>query len=147
MQLSKRIEDDIAMIVESLGFKLYDIEYSTSKIIVYIDKSGGVSIDDCELVSRNISAMLDVEDPVQHAYTLEVSSPGINRKLRKPEHFQGAMGMNCRVKTFEEVNDKKFIKGKIKECKENSVVIEDNSGSYEIDYGNIKSARLDEELF
>ncbi len=147
MMLSKKIEDDIAMIVESLGFELYDIEYSTKKLVIYIDRKEGITIGDCELVSKNVGAFLDVEDPIAHSYTLEVSSPGINRKLRKKEHFDAAVGKPCLIKTYTEVESLRVIKGVLKESKDDSVVVRIDAGDVEIKLDNIKSARIDEEIF
>ncbi len=145
--MSKKIEDDIVMIVESLGFRLYDIEYTTKKVVIYIDREGGVTIDDCELVSRNVSAMLDVEDPVEHSYILEVSSPGINRKLKRKEHFDAAVGKRCLIKTHEDIDSSKVFKGLLKNSTENGVTLQLDKGDVEISFDNIKSARIDEDLF
>jgi ribosome maturation factor RimP len=67
---------------------------------IFIDKAGGVSLDDCTAVSRAVSTALDVEDPIDGAYDLEVSSPGLDRPLRTPEHFQKFLGSKVRVRTF-----------------------------------------------
>ncbi|WP_025209767.1 ribosome maturation factor RimP [Hippea sp. KM1] len=138
--LSDELKEDIFVVVESLGFSVYDIEVSQKKLTIYIDKPGGVSIDDCELASRNISALLDVKDPFSNSYVLEVSSPGINRKLKTREHFDAARGKRCLVHTHFPVNDSKMFKGVLTECDDEGIVI----GGVRIEFDNIKKARIDE---
>lgn len=143
MFLSEKIREDIIMIVESLGLKVYDIEYSGSKITVYIDKDGGVSIGDCETVSKNIGVMLDALDPIEHSYILEVSSPGMNRKLRKVEHFKYAVGKKCIVKTHKPVDSSKIFRGVLSSCDDNGIVINTDKGDVHLEFDNIKKARID----
>ncbi|AEA33686.1 ribosome maturation factor RimP [Hippea maritima] len=138
--LSEELKEDIFVVVESLGYSVYDIELTQKKITIYIDKPGGVSIDDCELASRNISALLDVKDPFSGSYTLEVSSPGINRKLKTKEHFMAAIGKKCVVHTHFPVDNSKVFKGILTECNDNEIVIE----GVRIEFDNIKKARIDE---
>ena len=87
--------------IERLGFELADLELKlggrSGLVRVFIDRPEGIGIDDCEVVSRQVSAILDVEDPLPGNYTLEVSSPGLDRKLTKPEHFRRFMGEEVKV--------------------------------------------------
>ncbi|WP_022669736.1 ribosome maturation factor RimP [Hippea alviniae] len=138
--LSEEVKKDIFVIVESLGFSVYDIECTTKKITVYIDKPGGVTINDCELASRNISALLDVKDPFVNSYVLEVSSPGINRKLKTVEHFKAALGKKCLIHTHFPVNNSNSFSGILQSVEEDGVVI----GNTKIEFDNIKKARIDE---
>ena len=89
--LRERLIALIEPLVERLGCELVDLEYGTGRgsalVRLYIDRPGGVGIEDCERVSREVSALLDVEDPIPTAYTLEVSSPGFDRVLRTRAHF------------------------------------------------------------
>ncbi len=146
MILSKKLEEDITMIVESLGCSVYDIECNRAKITVYIDKEGGVSIDDCERVSRDVSVLLDVEDPFSTSYTLEVSSPGINRKLKKTEHFLKALNKRCVVKTHSSIENAKIFKGIIKEIDDKGFSIDTESKVVYIEFDNVKNAKLDEKI-
>src|SRR5207249_7203635 len=86
------------------GLELVDVEFAGAGgrqvLRLNIDRAGGVSLDDCTSVSRAVSAALDVEDPLQGAYDLEVSSPGLDRPLRTPEHFEKYAGENVRVKAY-----------------------------------------------
>ncbi|MBO5340757.1 MAG: ribosome maturation factor RimP [Oscillospiraceae bacterium] len=91
-------------LVEQAGCSLWDVEYvkeaGTWFLRIYIDKEGGVSIEDCEAVSRPLSDKLDEADPIEGSYTLEVSSAGADRVLKKPEHFQQFMGAEVEVRLY-----------------------------------------------
>ena len=91
-------------VVEQAGCSLWDVEYvkeaGTWFLRVYIDREGGVSIDDCEAVSRPLSDLLDQADPIEGSYTFEVSSAGADRALKKPEHFAAFMGQEVEVRLY-----------------------------------------------
>ncbi len=91
-------------IVEQAGCTLWDVEYVKEAgewfLRVYIDKEGGVSIEDCEAVSRPLSDALDEQDPIEGSYTFEVSSAGLERTLRRPEHFKSCIGQRVDVKLY-----------------------------------------------
>jgi ribosome maturation factor RimP len=145
MNLDKKVEENITMIVESLGLKVYDIDYSNAKIAIYIEKDdGNVTISDCENVSKNVSVMLDVEDPIPSKYTLEVSSPGINRILRKKEQFDAAVGKKCYFRTHRPIDSKKVFRGVLESVNDDGIVLKLEDNSLEIGFDNIKKARLDE---
>ncbi len=146
MFLDKKLEEEITLLVESLGAAVYDIECTGSKIVVYIDKEDGVSVNDCENVSRSISVLLDVNDPFEHSYILEVSSPGINRKLKKREHFEKAVGKKCVIKTHSAIESSKVFRGILKMCDETGIVMYNKDKEINIEFDNIKNARLDEDI-
>lgn len=102
-------------VVEANGCTLWDVEYIKEAgswyLRVYIDKEDGVSIDDCEAVSRAVSDLLDEADPIQDAYTFEVSSAGADRALKKPEHFAAFLGAEVDVKFYQAVNGSKSCTG------------------------------------
>ncbi len=103
-----------APIVEKAGCTLWDVEYVKEAgewfLRVYIDKEGGVSIDDCEAVSRPVSDKLDETDPIEGSYIFEVSSAGADRVLKKPEHFQQFLGSEVEVKLYRPVDGcKEFV--------------------------------------
>ena len=105
MDYIKRTEELVTPILERMGFELYDIEMlkeSGAKVLrVYIDKDGGITSDDTADVCRELSDLIDREkDFIQEAYTLEVSSPGITRALKKPEHFSKNVGKDVEIKTY-----------------------------------------------
>ena len=102
-------------VVEGAGCTLWDVEYVKEAgewfLRVYIDKEGGVSIDDCEAVSRPLSDLLDEADPIQDPYTFEVSSAGADRALKRPEHFQAFLGAPVDVKFYRPQNGQKTCTG------------------------------------
>ncbi len=102
-------------VVEANGCSLWDVEYVKEAgswyLRLYIDKEGGVSIDDCEAVSRAVDPMLDEADPIPDAYTFEVSSAGADRHLKKPAHFQAFLGAEVDVKFYKAVNGQKSCTG------------------------------------
>lgn len=102
-------------VVEANGCTLWDVEYIKEAgswyLRLYIDKADGVSIDDCEAVSRTVSDLLDEADPIQDSYTFEVSSAGADRALKKPEHFQAFLGAEVDVKFYHAVNGSKSCTG------------------------------------
>lgn len=104
-----------APIVAEQGCTLWDVEYvkeaGTWILRVYIDKEGGVSINDCEAVSRPLSDKLDEEDPIEGSYTLEVSSAGADRVLKKPEHFAAFIGSEVDVRLYRPIEGKKEFVG------------------------------------
>ncbi len=100
--MRQQLLDMLEPVVKAMGYELIDIDVNASRssglLRLYIDCEGGVSLDDCEKVSRQVSAVLDVEDPIPGHYTLEVSSPGLNRSLRTREHFERYTGSRVKVK-------------------------------------------------
>ena len=110
-------------------------------------KSGGVTLNDCENVSRDLSAALDVEDIIAHAYTLEVSSPGLDRTLSKPEHFVRFTGSTVKIKTYQPINGQKIFRGKLLSFVEDTVTVELETGAaLEITMTNIAKASLEVEF-
>ncbi len=100
-------------IAEECGCYIYDIEYAKEGknryLRIFADKDGGISLDDCEAISRRMSDVLDEKDPIKENYVLEVSSPGIERKLKNPEHFKRYLGEVVEIGLFKPVNDSKTI--------------------------------------
>lgn len=85
--------------VNELGYELVELEHSSALVRIYIDKAGGITVDDCERVSKQVSAVLDATDPIPGHYTLEVSSPGLERPLRTAAHFVAAVGKRAKLTT------------------------------------------------
>ena len=107
-------------IVEQAGCTLWDVEYVKEAgewfLRVYIDKEGGVDINDCEAVSRPLSDLLDEADPIQGSYTFEVSSAGLDRPLKKPEHFAACAGQQVDVRFYRPVDGRKEYTGALVGC-------------------------------
>lgn len=136
-------------ILESMGLTLWEIEFQKHGpqwlLRIYIDReAGGVTLSDCETVSRDLSAVLDVEDFIQHAYTLEVSSPGLDRTLTKPEHFARFTGSMLKVKTYQPINGQKVFRGRLTGMFDDKINLAlDADSMLEIAMNNITKASLE----
>jgi len=132
--------------VEALGFELIDAELtgsgSQTLLRVYIDSPGGINVKDCAMVSRQLSTVLDVEDPIPGHYTLEVSSPGLDRPLVKRKDFERFTGADIRVKLFQPILGRRNFTGRLKGIAGDHIVLELDKESYELAFENIEKARL-----
>lgn len=141
-----RTEELIMPILEENGFDLVDVEYvkegSNWYLRVYIDKPGGITIEDCVLVSRSMSDILDREDYVEDAYTFEVSSPGLMRPLKKDKDFQRNLGNEVEIKTYRMVDKQKEFAGVLKSYDEQNITIETEDGEKVIARADIALIRL-----
>ena len=131
-----RFEKILRPITEEAGVEIYDVEYvkegSTWYLRAYIDKPGGICIDDCEAVSRRLSDILDEKDYIDDAYILEVSSPGLGRPLRKEKDFRRSLGEEVEVRTYRMIEKQKEFTGILKEYDEKTVTIEEDGGNVRI---------------
>ena len=120
-----------APIVEQAGCTLWDVEYVKEAgewfLRVYIDREGGVDISHCEAVSRPLSDLLDEADPIQSSYTFEVSSAGLDRVLRKEEHFAACMGQQVDVKLYRPLNGRKEYTGTLKGYADGNVTVDEHT--------------------
>ena len=132
--------------IDRLGYELTDVELKlggrSGLLRLYIDKDGGVDIDDCEAVSRQVSAILDVEDPIPGNYALEVSSPGLDRTLTKPAHFQRFMGEDIRVRLRFPVEGRRNFRGALKSADDENIEVEVDGEAHRLPISTIESARL-----
>jgi ribosome maturation factor RimP len=131
------------------GVELFDIELlGKGKVVLraVIDKEGGVTLDDCERFSRSLGALLDVEDPLPRSYTLEVSSPGLDRPLRDMKDFQKNSGKLARVITVEKIENQNFFIGRIKEVEHNLIMLSVSNREIAIPFEKISKAKLEVEL-
>ncbi len=107
-QVTEQIEKLIQPLLEDLGCELVDLEYQREQrgwvLRFFLDKVGGINLDDCAMASREISSLLDVENVINTAYSLEVSSPGIERPLKKPEDFKRFSGQLAKIKTLDSID-------------------------------------------
>lgn len=124
----QKLWDLIAPVVESEGMELVDLEYKKEGrdwfVRVFIDKADGITMDDCSLVSRQINPLLDVEDVVPHAFILEVSSPGLDRPLKKLSDYQRFQGKLARINTFAPQGGRKKFLGRIIGIEGESVLLD-----------------------
>ncbi len=127
-EYEKRTEELALPLVEENNFELVDVEYvkegSNWYLRLYIDKPGGINIDDCEVISRALSDKLDEEDYIEDAYILEVSSPGLGRPLKKDKDFARNIGNEVELKLFKAVDKQKEFTGILKEFDKETVTIE-----------------------
>ena len=121
-------EEILNPMVEKHGFELVDVEYVKEGgnwyLRAYIDKPGGITVDDCEVISRELSDKLDEKDFVEEAYILEVSSPGLGRPLKKEKDFARSLGEEVEVRTYRAVNRQKEFTGILKAYDKDSITIE-----------------------
>jgi ribosome maturation factor RimP len=132
--------------VSAMGFELVDVEMAGSQhhptLRVYIDSPRGVNVDDCAKVSRQLSALLDVEDPLPGQYTLEVSSPGLDRPLVKPEDFRRFVGETVKVKMQQPVLGRRNFSGRLVEVAADHVVVEVDKEIFNLAFDDMERARL-----
>ena len=120
-------------VMEENGFELVDVEYvkeaGTWYLRAYIDKPGGFTVDDCEMVSRKLGDWLDKEDFIDESYILEVSSPGLGRPLKKEKDFKRSLGEQVEIRLYKAVDRQKEFVGALKAYDENTVTIEYEDGA------------------
>ena len=124
----QRTEELIMPIIEQNQFELVDVEYvkegGTWYLWAYIDKPGGITVDDCEVVSRALSDLLDKHDFIEDAYVLEVSSPGLGRPLKKEKDFARSIGEEVDVRTFRAISHQKEFTGILRDYDKEKIVLE-----------------------
>lgn len=134
------LEESIEIAVKGCGAELYDIvtlkENDTNIFRVYVTAQGGINLDKCAEISRMISPLLDIDEPMQGKYNLEVSSPGIERKLKKPQHYKSSIGEKVKLKDFE----KNIITGELLEANDNDIKLKTEHGEETIAYDEISTA-------
>ena len=152
--LPEQVEQQIEKIVSSEGLELVHLEYKRQGrgylLRVDIDKEGGITLEDCQLVSHQVSAYLDVEDVVPAEYELQVSSPGLDRKFYRESDYRNFIGKLVRVKTAKPIRGLHVIVGRLKEYDGRNIVVTDPQGKknpdYEIPMADIKETRLEVEI-
>jgi ribosome maturation factor RimP len=144
--LIKKLMETIEPIVTALNYELYHMEYVEEAgeyyLRIYIDSENGISFEDCEKVSRRISEALDENDPIEEAYYLEVSSPGIERGLYTDKHLERYMGSEVNVKLNELFAGKRSIKGKLIRFDAESITVEEEAAEISIPRAIIKSVNI-----
>jgi len=132
--------------IERQGYELSDLEANLGGkggvVRIFIDHPDGISLEDCERVSLAVSALLDVEDPLPGQYSLEVSSPGLDRKLTKVEHFQRFVGETLKVQTRFPVEGRKRFRGTLVSSNNENIVVEVDGTSHSLPLATIDTARL-----
>lgn len=153
-QLLKKEEDELVSeiwnflepVIAAQGMEILEVEYRRESagwvLRIFLDSERGISVEDCAAVSRIAGDLLDVTDLIPNPYTLEVSSPGIDRPLRRLEHFQKYIGHIIEVRTISPIQDRRNFKGELKEASSEGVVIECDARNYSIPMSLIERARL-----
>jgi ribosome maturation factor RimP len=152
--LPGRVEEEIEKIVSSEGLELVHVDYRKQGrgwlLRIDIDKEGGVTLTDCELVSHQVSAFLDVEDVVPAEYELQVSSPGLDRKFYKESDYRKFIGRLVRVKTSKAIRGLHVIVGRLEEFDGKQIVVTDpqvkKDPRYVVPLADIKETRLEVEI-
>ncbi len=143
-KIEEKVENLVKDKVQKLGYNLYDVEYVKEGkefyLRIYIDKPTGITLEDCELVSNNVNELLDEADYIKEQYFLEVSSPGIERILKKDKHLKENIGKKVQIKLFKPFNGQKQYEGILKDFNENAVTIE-NLQNLKIERQNISQIK------
>ena len=150
-KLEKKIVKDVEKCFEEMcghtGLELVDIEYRRESsgwvLRIYIDKEGGVQLDDCSRTSSQLGDIIEVKDIIPGAYNLEVTSPGVNRPLKKEDDFTQVIGETIKLKTKTLLNKRKNFKGVLNEFKDGMLIIQSDGKEFNIPYNDVKKANLE----
>lgn len=145
-EIEQKTEALVTPIIEENHFELVDVEYvkegANMYLRIYADKEGGISIDDCVLISRALEAKLDADDFIKDAYILEVSSPGLGRPLKKEKDFLRSMGQSVDIKLYRAINKQKEFTGILKEYSREKMTLSIEGTDQEFETKSVASARL-----
>lgn len=145
-EYEKKAEELVLPLIKENNFELVDVEYvkegSNWYLRYYIDKEGGITVDDCEIISRALSDKLDEKDFIEDAYILEVSSPGLGRPLKKPKDFERSIGKEVEVKLYMAINRQKDFEGTLVSYDDNSVTVSVDGEDMVFDRSSIALIRL-----
>lgn len=140
--IEEKVEKLVEPIIEKIGYELYDVEYAKEGknyfLRIFIDNEKGIDLNDCEKVNNAITDILDEENYIKEQYFLEVSSPGVERLLRKDKHLKQNIGQQINIKLFKkDENGKKEYIGELKEFNEQNITIEQDDNKIQIERKNI----------
>lgn len=146
--IESKVEELLKTTIENMGYDLYDVLYEKEGkdyyLRIVIDKQNGIDINDCEKVNNEINPILDDADYIKEQYFLEVSSPGVERLLRKEKHFQAQIGNEILIKLFKPLNNQKEIIGILEEYNKNEITIKTYESTIKI---NIKDIAIAKTIF
>jgi len=144
--LRNRLEQLLRPVVETLGYELWELEFAARAkgglLRLYIDVASGITLDDCEKVSHAVSDVLDAADPIPGHYTLEVSSPGLDRVLRTPEQFTRYLGAQVRVEMAQAIGGRRRFVGRVASVHGGDLTLATEEGSMVLPISDIHRARL-----
>ncbi|MCK5726318.1 MAG: ribosome maturation factor RimP [Thiotrichaceae bacterium] len=140
------LNEIITSTVEGLGYELWGVDFrphaDNGLLRIYIESENGILVEDCANVSRQLSSVFDVEDPIPGAYTLEVSSPGLDRMLYTPKQYESYKGWMVKIKTRVPLDGRRNFKGTIEALNEDSVILKIDQELYEVPFDSIERSRL-----
>ena len=143
--LETKIKEVLEPVINDLGFKVYDIIYEKEAqdyyLRVFIEKDEVISSDDCALVSQTIDPILDEKDFIKGSYLLEVSSPGLERRIRDDAQLESAINSKIEVHTYKKVNEDKVLVGNLISFSESNIILDINNENIEIDRNNISTMK------
>lgn len=141
MSVADNVHDLLASLLEGRGLEVYDLTYGGGVLRIIVDKPGGVSLDEVADATKVVSRLLDDNDLVPGRYTLEITSPGLERPLRQPEHFARAVGETISVKLGPQAEGERRIQGVLMVCDDDGITIEENGVPHRMAYSDITKAR------
>ncbi len=146
-QLTRELWQMIEPVLEPEEIELVELEFQFEAgkwvLRLYIDSAKGITLDNCQNVSRQVGALFDIKDPIDKAYTLEVSSPGVNRVLRKEADFKRFAGSPVRIKTRSKISGRRNFVGVLKGAENDAIIVDVEGDLVQIDANEIDKARLD----
>jgi ribosome maturation factor RimP len=144
--MREQLTELLGPLVSALGYELWELEYlqraGGAVLRLYIDSPNGISLDDCERVSRAVSERLDSDDPIPGQYTLEVSSPGLDRVLRTPDHFGRFAGERVRVEMTRPIDGRKRFQGQLVDANDREITLNVDGGKVTLPIDQIHKARV-----
>ena len=143
--IEEKVEGLLANKIESIGYELYDVEYAKEGknyfLRIFIDKPNGINLEDCEKVNNEIVDILDEADYIKEQYFLEVSSSGLEKKLRKLEHYEKQIGNKIEVKLFTKIDNKKVIEGILSKVENDCIELQEDEKEIKIAFDQIASGK------
>ncbi len=140
------VSNFIEPVLNEMGFELMDIEYLSENgrwiLRIYADKPGGITLDECATVSREVADLIEIKDLIKQEYVLEVSSPGLNRPLRKEKDFLWAIGKKVKLKMFTQIDGRHRFKGVLKKFKEGNLYLEIDNHVFSLPFNDVEKANL-----
>jgi len=145
-QMLQNVQDLIEPVIVSMGYELVGLEYIPGKhsatLRLFIDSRDGITVDDCSAVSHQVSGLLDVEDPLVGRYTLEVSSPGLDRPLFKLAHYEAFLGHRVKLRLRVPLNNRRKFTGVIKAVEGNDIIVLTDDEEFQLNFDLIEKANL-----
>ena len=142
----RKVTELVSPVLDEMGFELVDIEYLSQYgrwvLRIYADKEGGITLDECARVSREIGDLMDINDIIPHEYVLEVSSPGLNRPLKKEKDFERAIGRKVKIQMRTPINVRRRFTGYLKEVMQENVYLEIDNNLFALSRKDIEKANL-----